>query len=321
MGRKTYISASALLIFISILLLSATNDNKRKGFDVKALEKSLCYIPMGTYMFNDSSQLSDNKIKPKMISLSAFYMCNHVVTNEEYGVFLTDLKTADPSLYSIMLPDTLVWKHKSGFMDDLVKYYFRHPSYQDYPVVGVSHEQAEEYCKWLTQRYMKEPNRKFKNVVFRLPNLYQWEWAARGGLTESPFPWSGTYTVKYDKRYKGLIPLANYIHTPEQYIKRAGDTGKLEITDAGFMYGFGAASELNNAANITSPVLSYWPNGYGLYNMAGNVEEYVSEIGIAKGGSWFEPAYYLQVWVEDHYKNAQSVSDYCGFRVSMKVEN
>ena len=193
MGKKMFISGSALLIITSILFLSATKDDKQKGFDVKALDKSLCYIPMGSYMFDDSSQLSDHKIKPRMVSINAFYMCNHVVTNEEYGIFLTDLKTSDPSMYSRMLLDTLVWRTKLSFMEDMIKYYFRHPSYQDYPVVGVSHDQAEEYSKWLTQRYMKEPKRKFKNVVFGLPKLYEWEWAARGGRALSPFPWGGPY--------------------------------------------------------------------------------------------------------------------------------
>ncbi len=320
MNRKMYVSGSALLILSSILLLSATKDDKKKGFDARALEKSLCYIPMGSYMFDDSSQLSDGKIKERMVSTKGFYLCNHVVTNEEYGIFLADLKTTDPSNYDKMLPDTLVWRNKLSFMEDMIKYYFRHPAYCDYPVVGVSHEQAEYYCKWLTQRYMKEPNRKFKNVEFGLPNLYEWEWAARGGLALSPFPWGGPYTRNGNKKFAGQA-MANFRFTPEQNIKMEGDTGKLVFTNTGFMYGYDVASELNDAADITAPVKSYWPNGYGLYNMAGNVEEYVSEVGIAKGGAWCEPAYYLQVWAEKPYKNAQSASDYRGFRVCMKVGN
>jgi len=314
MNRKTVLFGSALLLLASMLLLSAKTEDKKKGFDAKTLEKSLCYIPIGSYMFEDSSRISDYKIKEKMVSLSAFYMCNHTVTNEEYGIFLADLKTTDPSSYIKMLPDTLVWRTKTSFMEDFVKYYFRHPSYQDYPVVGISHEQAEEYCKWLTRRYIKDPKRKFKNVVFRLPNLYQWDWAASGGLAMARFPWGGPYV----RNYKGQA-MANFRFVPDQCIKKVADTGKFEI-DYSVMYD-GVAGDLNDAADITAPVISYWPNGYGLYNMAGNVEQYIDEIGITKGGCWCTPGYYLQIWAQDHYKNAQSASDKIGFRVSMKVEN
>lgn len=310
MGRKTIIEGNALLILFSVLLLSATRDNNKKGFDTKSFEKSLKYIPMGSFIFEDSSMMGYTKA-PKMVSVIPCYMCDHVVTNNEYHEFLDELKGTDPKVYAGMLPDTLVWRNKQAFMDDMVKYYFQHPSYQDYPVVGISHEQAEEYCKWLTQRYAKEPKRKYKNVKFRLPTIYEWEWAAMGGLVESSFPWGGPYV----RNYRGQM-LANFIHTSEAGVKREGDTGKLILTNGGAYY-MGVAGDLDDAADITSPVKSYWPNGYGLYNMAGNVEEFVDEVGIAKGGSWHDPGYYLQIWAQMPYKSVQSASDCRGFRILM----
>ena len=55
MSRKLVISLNALLILGSIMLLSATKEAKKKGFNVKEFEKSLCYIPMGSWMFEDLS--------------------------------------------------------------------------------------------------------------------------------------------------------------------------------------------------------------------------------------------------------------------------
>jgi len=315
MDKKTFISGSALLMLGAILFISATKDDKKNGFDARALEKSMKYIPMGSYMFEDSSWESQGKIKGQMISLSAFYMCNHTVTNKEYGIFLTDLKDSNKQLYSKMLPDTLVWITKKVFMEDMIKYYFSHPSFRDYPVVGVSHEQAEYYCKWLTAKYMKDPKRNINaKVVFKLPNLYQWEWAVHGGHAPDPFPWPGQYV----RNYKGMY-LANFIHMSECGFKRENDTGKVEFAYSNWQDGSG--TNLNDAADITAPAISYWPNDYGLYNMAGNVAEYVSEVGITKGGDWNDPGYYIQIWAQNHYKNAQSASDKVGFRVCMKVEN
>jgi formylglycine-generating enzyme required for sulfatase activity len=227
-------------------------------------------------------------------------------------MFLNDLKKTDTVMYKKMRPDTSVWWHDKHSMGEaMTNMYFWHPAYNNYPVVGVSHEQAEEYCKWLTAKYMKEPNRKYKNVVFRLPNLYQWDWAAKGGVADSPFPWGGPYI----RNAKGKM-LANFMHIPETAIRRDKDTGKLELIHKQTV----SASELEYNLDITCHVFSYRPNGYGLYNMAGNVAEYISDVGITKGGSWRDPAYYLQTWAEQPYADTLSVSDKVGFRISMRVK-
>jgi len=308
-----------MLLCCSLLFLCWKKDNRKTLFNYKTFEKTLRCIPKGKFEFDDSAETSGYKIKSRMIKVDSFYMCDHVVSNEEYRIFLTELKNTDKSLYRRMFPDTLVWRRNNmGFMEDMVKYYLRHPAYGNYPVVGVSHEQAEYYCKWLTECYKKEPRRKFKNAVFKLPTLYQWEKAALGGLEVSPFPWGSPYLVNSSRKFRGQR-MANYLFIPEQSIKRISDSnahGKLTISYIGWMNGF---TENEFDAEITSPVKSYWPNGYGLYNMAGDVAEYVSEVGISKGGSWCDPAFYLQIWAEQYYSNAQSVSNKIGFRVAMEV--
>lgn len=315
MNKKLLITGNVLLLTTSLILLSAKDDKKKKDFDVKSFDKSLCLIPKGSYICEDSMPVSG---KEKMVSVQSFYMCNHVVTNEEYSFFLNDIKANHPQLYTKMLPDTSVWAKNSVFHYDLMKYYFRHPAYCNYPVVGVSYEQAKEYCKWLTQRYMKEAKRKYKNVVFKLPTVYEWDWAAMGGMANVEFPWIGFTVTNSEKKYKGQA-MANYRWVSEQSIEMTGDTGKLELTQSDPFYSYGSAPGENDLTNMTSPVLSYWPNGYGLYEMAGNVEEYVAQPRITKGGSWRDPAYYLQIWAEQHYKDTLSASDKVGFRVAMQV--
>jgi len=72
-------------------------------------------------------------------------------------------------------------------------------------------------------------------------------------------------------------------------------------------------------ADVTAPVNSYYPNDYGLYNMAGNVEEFVREKGITKGGSWHDTGYYLQNHVYETYDSANEVSATRGFRFVMEI--
>ena len=72
--------------------------------------------------------------------LEYLYWLNHV-----YG-------TDYPGVYRKALPDTLVWRDKLAYNEPLVEYYFRHPAYRNYPVVGVSWVQASDYCAWRTDR-------------------------------------------------------------------------------------------------------------------------------------------------------------------------
>ena len=310
-----------LIIFsCAILCMAAKKEEVHKGFDIKAIEKSMVYIPMGSFMYDDS--VNEGK-KAKLISLSAFYMYSHEISNSDYRVFLDDIKVKDTSLYTKMLPDTTVWRSKQFYNEPYVKYYFRHPAYNDYPVVGVTYGQAAYYCKWLTQKYMSDPKRKYKTVNCYLPNAYQWEYAARGGLASNPFPWAGFYMTNSKGQY-----MANFTRVGQGMIKKEqfykkDSTGKyvpcmLEVVDN--VGDVGPEGEADNTADITSPVISYYPNNYGLYNMAGNVKEYVMEEGITKGGSWRDTGYYLLNDVEQTYDSTQKAANDRGFRLVMYVE-
>ena len=79
------------------------------------------------------------------------------------------------------------------------------------------------------------------------------------------------------------------------------------------------AGRWSDYADVTAPAESYWPNDYGLYNMAGNVCEMVKQPGISRGGSWRDPGYYLQNSVRQTYKGKDTSSSKRGFRTVIKV--
>jgi len=265
--------------------------------------------------------------QPRRVTVSSFYMDETEVRNLDYLEYLwwTDrVYAADyPEIYVGALPDTLVWREKLAYNEPYVLYYLRHPSYRDYPVVGVNWLQACNFCSWRSDRvnefilirervldfapdqvneatfntdhYLagtKANNPYVGNVVqnipslnptgpedrmvrmedgillpkYRLPTEAEWEYAAYGLIGNTIgeritdrrlYPWNGHSVRNPDERYIGQMQ-ANF--------KRSnGDN-------------MGTAGMLNDAADITAPVYSYWPNDYGLYNMAGNVSEWVLDV-------------------------------------------
>lgn len=206
-------------------------------------------------------------------------------------------------------PDTAVWvkDFHYSYNEPMHNNYFWHASYDDYPVVGVSWKQAKAFASWRTlyhNSYRK--SKKLETVPeYRLPSEAEWEYAARGGLEGATYPWGGPYT----KNDRGCF-MANFKPVRGDY-----------------------AADM---ALYTVEAKSYEPNGYGLYNMAGNVAEWVnssyeetaydfySSINpnannesnprkVIRGGSWKDVAYYLQVSSRD-YEYADSARSYIGFR-------
>jgi sulfatase modifying factor 1 len=213
-------------------------------------------------------------------------------------------------------PDTLCWirDFTYSFNDPQSSLYFWHPSFDNYPVVGVSWVQATAFSIWRTD-YMNTALRKdgIADVqAYRLPLETEWEYAARGGLDLSMYPWGGPYT----RNYKGCF-LANFKPLRGNYI------------DDGNVY--------------AGKVGSYEPNEYGLYDMSGNVAEWtccayhpsayifehdlnsnyeynakpqdppVLKRKVIRGGSWKDIAYFLQTSARD-YEYQDSTKPFVGFR-------
>ncbi|WP_350293012.1 gliding motility lipoprotein GldK [uncultured Croceitalea sp.] len=206
-------------------------------------------------------------------------------------------------------PDTTVWirDFSYSYNEPMHNDYFWHDAYSDYPVVGISWQQAKAFCNWRTKFKnddQKSRGRQFVNQ-FRLPTEAEWEYAARGGIKGGTYPWGGPYVISDTGCF-----MANF--KPQR-----GDYAA-------------------DAALYTVEAKSYEPNDYNLYNMAGNVSEwtnssydpgayeYVSTMNpnagsgqnkrkVIRGGSWKDVAYFLQVSTRD-YEYQDSARSYIGFR-------
>ncbi len=216
-------------------------------------------------------------------------------------------------------PDTLCWVHDFtySYNDPMTNMYFWHPAYDDYPVVGVTWQQANAFNVWRTQLLNSWRGNHWESYLqdFRLPTEAEWEYAARGGLDLSPYPWGGPYI----RNARGCF-LGNFKPMRGRYME-----------DGGFH---------------TVKVTSYHPNDYGLYCMAGNVSEWCSTAydesvyefshdlnpeyryhaldhdppsmkrKVLRGGSWKDIGYFLQTGTRS-YEYQDSAKSYIGYRSVM----
>lgn len=221
------------------------------------------------------------------------YASKYEVSNKLYVNFLNSLKQANKiNELSIAQIDTLKWRDKLSYNEPYFVYYHTHPAYKDYPVVNISYEAATLFCDWLTEQYNSNPKKKFKNVKFKFPTETEWTIAAQAGDSLAIYPWTG----KELRNKKGQLR-CNF---------RRGNEDTM-----------GVAGNLNDKADIIAPVISYWPNKFGLYNMSGNVAEMVSEKGIAKGGSWKDKPEFLRIDAKFNYDG--SAQTFIGFRYFVEI--
>jgi gliding motility-associated lipoprotein GldJ len=278
---------------------------------------------------------------PKQLHVRSFFMDEAEVTNSEYFLYVQYTKNVFPPseenykhIYNSVLPDTLVWRKSLGNTDILSESYLRHPAYSDYPVVGISWLQANEYCKWRTNavnlktlidkghiknifeqdsisnffntdvfltdatklfdgdstvykrgvgrtlRKRGDPKqgrdafqgRKISQADgilsqrFRLPTEAEWEFAAKANVENreynnirgrKKYAWNGKYTRAKGKRNRG-DQLANFKQGNGQYSGLPGWS--------------------SDGSDIPNKIKSYPPNGFGLYDMSGNVAEWVADV-------------------------------------------
>jgi len=240
---------------------------------------------------------NDNFFNCNLIVEDFLWMSVSEVSNLQYRTFLDD-QLEDHSYYDL-LPDTALWNKEFDQSDTYVKYYFRHPAYDNYPVVCVTKEKSQKFCEWLTNKINnileEEHENTVKRIIVRLPTENEWKYAAIGGASQwNEFPWEGNSLRIQEGKHKGQFRL--------NFKRAKGDL-------------MGIAGNLNDYADVTTLVKSYWPNGYGLYNMCGNVSEIVADSEYAFGGNWNSTGYNVKI----NSKTIAKASPMTGFRYVIEV--
>ena len=363
MRKKFSIKSLLTLLFVGFLLVSCKssnqssrttgwkyNDDENGGFYIidspeQITGPGLVAIEGGTFTMGSTVEnvYYEWNNSPRKVTVSSFFMDQTEVSNLDYLEYihwLTRVYGSDyPEVIAKALPDTTVWRTSLSYNEPMVEIYFRHPAYRDYPVVGVSWKQANDYALWRSDRvnekllvdagilsynnnqtkdyhfsteaYLagkytgaingdndtentvaegevveteeetikssktsldQEGNRKIQMEdgillpKYRLPTEAEWEYAALGliGNTVNEniverkvYPWNTNGLRSNHPDYMGTF-VANFKRGNGDYM--------------------GIAGSLNDGATFPAPVISYWPNDFGLYNMAGNVSEWVLDV-------------------------------------------
>ncbi|MBQ2438270.1 MAG: SUMF1/EgtB/PvdO family nonheme iron enzyme [Paludibacteraceae bacterium] len=246
------------------------------------------------------------------VKVDTFWVENEEIFSKTITRPLREPKDIVTNSIICVYPDTMVWARdfEYAYNDPLLTGYFSMPGYSEYPVVGVTWEQAHAFCHWRSDLLTAQQGP--ISYSYRLPTEAEWEYAARGGRKMAMYPWGDKYARSVDGCF-----FANF----KPY----------------------RGSYHNDTGTSTMPVAQFPPNDFGLFDMAGNVAEWTSSAfsnsanvsvhdmnpefpyvarksdpdvlkrKVIRGGSWKDVSYFLQCGVRTYEYQYESRS-YIGFR-------
>lgn len=307
------------------------------------MKQNLLFLLLIIFCFNAKAQKAYPVKKDLMKSFGKNFipvtdkhlMNKYEVSNNDYHQFLLEMKyRVSMDSFNRLYPDTAKWRNLRTYNEPYVIYYFKHPAYSEYPVVNISRAQAETYCKWLTEYYMRNEKRPYKSVVFRLPTEGEWIMAYTGKDSSFGFrfPWG------YFMKSKPKDVSVNYCEAHQEEIRYKRENKKPDPNSMkGFllnspyydtisysyddlMYEMPAICSGLSSAFYTTNVAAkgFKQNKAGFYHMAGNVSEMVQG-NKTKGGNYLSPGYYTRADAEDEFEGKSPVYPFIGFRVLMEI--
>lgn len=256
--------------------------------------------------------------------LAGQYMQTTEVSNIEYKTFLFDLLIhGDYKVFLKAKPEQALWNtiHDPKLGKYFEDVYFSDKAYDHYPVVNVSREGAELYCKWLKEESFSLADEKnlvkeeelqaLYNRSYTLPTAKDWAYAAEAGKPGNEYPWDGLFM----RNAKGVY-LANFCIQKEK--ETSGTTTASEhYTSAGI--GLEPGREA-----FSCRVDAFKPNAFKLYNMSGNAAEFALDDStrqlVVKGGSWNSSPEDLKISSRE-VVTGNGASPYHGFRSVINTQH
>ena len=277
-----------LLICSVILLSSFFVDNPKLP---KPFKKQFKFIPSGLTVVDGDT-----------LSVNSFYMLEHEVTNGEYNEFLTAIEKENPEAFKEAKINNEEWSKQlsTAYVAPMEKLYHSIPAYSDYPVVNITYKAAELYCEWLEDK-INEELLKSQKVEVRLPLKAEFVRAGAGNNYNWQYAWGNNYLTNSEGDF-----LCNFTRIPYSRMSR-GENDELILKDAPVEMDY-----IKDGSLFIAYKNSYYPNIYELYNLNGNVAEWLGDSpNIAAGGSWYDFGHDVRL---QSVKTYETASPMVGFR-------